>query len=328
LLFSVEPIERTKMSRKHFNSGMGRSLAELDMDISRLCGNGGADYPHLMWQLQLALVPQKAPQTDYAFRSVAAQLYFATGQKIADARPFSLDRVIRGYQAYWGDEYLNFEFPLDARRIEAIERLRQGGSLQCRLDVQIQVDEYGAIAAHVESNRSALWGLLTVHRLTLQEGFQIPQTDWIERVLPNIGYGKVHIVEFPATPLDACAALDHSFKALKQAEEKHRLGFYDDAAGKCRLAIEPFFDYEPVDASHPESRKIPVLKKHWETKLGKATYDWLKSTLGSIKDASNLPHHSPNEHYSQLDSQMILAITTAVVAYIARTVKPEDLKTQ
>jgi hypothetical protein len=32
-----------------------------------------------------------------------------------------------------------------------------------------------------------------------------------------------------------------------------------------------------------------------------------------------------NEHYSQLDSQMILAVTTAVVAY-ARTVKPEDLK--
>ena len=77
-------------------------------------------------------------------------------------------------------------------------------------------------------------------------------------------------------------ALDHSFKALKQAEEKHRLGFYDDAAGKCRLAIEPFFDHEPA-ANHPESRKIPVPKKHWETKLGKATYDWLKARLARSK---------------------------------------------
>ena len=163
--------------------------------------------------------------------------------------------------------------------------------------------------------------------MTLQQGFQIPQTHWIERVLPAVGYGKVHIVEFPAAPLDACAALDHSFKALKQAEEKHRLGFYDDAAGKCRLAIEPFFDHEPIiDPTQPESRKKPVLKKSWETKLGKATHDWLKATLGSIKEASNAPHHSPNEHYSQLDSQMILAVTTAVVAYIARTIKPEDLK--
>lgn len=314
------------MSRKQFSGWTGRAIAELDIDASKLCGYGGADYPQLMWQLQLALVPQKAPQIDYAFRSVTAQLYFAAGQKIADARPISLNRVIQGHQDYWGEEYLNFEFPLDARRIEAIERQRQGGSLQFRLDVQILVDEYGAIPAHVESKRPAFWGLRAVQRLTLQETFQVPQTDWVERVLPNIGYGKVHIVEFPATPLDACATLDHSFKALKQAEDKHRLGFYDDAAGKCRLAIEPFFDYEPVDPTHPDSRKIPVPKKSWETKLGKGTYDWLKSTLGSIKDAANPPHHSPNEHYSQLDSQMILAITTAVVAYIARTVKPEDLK--
>jgi hypothetical protein len=257
---------------------------------------------------------------------VTAQLYFSTGQKIADSRPISLNRVIQGHQAYWGDEYLNFEFPLDARRIEAIERQRQGGSLQFRLDVQILVDEYGALPAHAESKRPPLWGLCAVQRLMLQEAFQVPQTDWIERVLPNVGYGKVHIVEYPATPLEGCAALDHSFKALKQAEEKHQLGFYDDAAGKCRLAIEPFFDHEPIDPTHPASKKIPVLKKHWETKLGQATHDWLKATLGSIKEAANPPHHSPNEHYSQLDSQMILALTTAVVAYIARTIRPEDLK--
>jgi hypothetical protein len=213
------------MNRKHFNSGMGRTLAELDIDVSRLSGNGGADYPHLMWQLELALQPTKTPQSDYAFRSVAAQLYFATGQKIADAWPISLHRVIRGYQTYAGSEYLNLEFPLNVRCIEAIERHRQGGSLQLRLDMQIQVDEYSDIPAHVESKRPALWGLSAVQLMTLQESFQIPQSDWIERVLPGIGYGKVHILEFPATPLEACAALDHSFKALKQAEEKHRLGF-------------------------------------------------------------------------------------------------------
>ena len=314
------------MSRKHFNSGMGRTLAELDIDVSRLTGSGGADYPQLSWQLEMALQAPKTPLNDYALRTVTAQLYFATGPKIADARPISLHRVIHGYQTYAGSDYLNLEFPLDLRRIEAIEQQRQGGSLNFRLDVQIQVDEFGAIPAHVESKRPALWGLSNVHLMTLQETFQVPQSDWITRVLPNIGYGKVHIVEFPATSLEACTALEHSFKALKQAEEKHRLGFYDDAAGKCRLAIEPFFDHESVDPTHPDSRKKPVLKKHWETKLGKATHDWLKATLGSIKEAANPPHHSPNEHYSQLDSQMILAVTTAVVAYIARTIKPEDLK--
>ncbi len=314
------------MSRKHFSGGISRTIAELDIDVSRLSGNGGADYPHLWWQLELALQSPKTPFNDYALRSVAAQLYLASGPKIADARPLSLGLVIHGYQSHGSTECLNFEFPLDARRIESIERHRQGGSLNLRLDVQVYFDEYGILPAHAESKRSQLWGLNHAHRMALQESFQVPQSDWITRVLPNIGYGKVHIVEFPATPLEACAALDHSFKALKQAQEKHRLGFYDDSVGKCRLAIEPFFEFEPVDPTHPESRKKPVLKKSWETKLGQATHDWLKATLGAIKDASNAPHHSPNEHYSQLDSQMILAVTTAVVAYIARTIKPEDLK--
>ncbi len=315
------------MSRRHFSGGMDHLSAELDLDVSRLSGNGGADYPHLWWQLEMALQPSKSPVHDYALRSATAQLFLLpTGQKIADAHPIPLHRVVHGFQSHAGTEYLTLEFPLDTRRIEAIERCRQGGSIQFRLDMQLQVDCFTAIPAHEASKRPALWGLKDIQHMMLQETFQVPQTHWVERALPQIGYGQVHLVEFPATPLEACAALERSFKALKQAEEKHRLGFYDDAAGKCRLAIEPFFDHELEDAANPKSRRIPVLKKSWETKLGKATYDWLKATLGSIKDASNAPHHSPNEHYSQLDSQMILAVTTAVVAYIARAINPVELK--
>ena len=314
------------MSRHQFRGDIRETLAELDIDISRLSGGGGADYPFLSWQLQLSIFPIKSPFTDYAFRTVEAQLSFMPGQKIADARPMTLNRMLRGYQDFPGDEYLNFEFPLDARRVAAFEKYRQGNSLRLRLDVQMQVEEYGSIQADTKSKRTSVWGLHNLHRLTLQEQIEIPQTHWIERVLPMVGWGKIHVIELPAVPIESCQSFDHSFKALKQAEEKHRLGFYDDAVGKCRLAIEKFFDLVPVDPSHPDSRKIPVLKKSWETRLGKASYDWLNGTLGSVKDASNRTHHSPDAHYSQFDSQMILAITTAVVAYVARSTEPEEIK--
>lgn len=316
------------MSRKHFSNNTGHVIGELDVDESRISGSGGAEYPYLYWQMELAMQLPKTPLSDYALRSVTAHLSFTAGQKIADARPLLLHRVIHGYHKHAGNEYLYLEFPLDARRIEAIEQRRQGGSLQLRLEVKIQFDEFSVLPAHEESKRPQLWGLKDAHFVTLQETIQVSQSHWTNRVLPHIGYGNVHVLEFPSASLEACATLEHSFKALKQADEKHRLGFYDDAAGKCRLAIEPFFEQQLADPSHPESRKVPVLKKHWETKLGRATYEWLKVTLGSIKDATNPPHHSPNEHYSQLDSQMILAVTTAVVAYIARIIRPEDLKEQ
>lgn len=317
------------MSRRYFQSSLPRNFVELDIDPSRLAGSGNADYPQLFWQMEMLLDAPKTPQTDYAFRSANAQLYFATGPglKIADARPLSLDRVLPGHLDRSLTEYLSFEFPLDTRRIAAIERVRQGGSLQFNLHVQVVVDEIGINPAHEPTKRPPTWGLKAVHQMRMQESFQVPQSHWVERVLPNIGYGTVHVVEFPAAPVESCPALEHSFKALKQAEEQHRLGFYDEAAGKCRVALDKFFDYVPVDPTHPASKKIPVFKKSWETKLGQPTYEWLKATVGTIKDASNPPHHSPNAHFSQLDSQMVLAVTTAVVAYIARTIKPEDLKT-
>src|SRR5207249_3017574 len=113
----------------------------------------------------------------------------------------------------------------------------------------------------VQVLEAEVWEMEKLSVARLQEKIEISQSNWIEHVLPGIGCGKVHVVEFPATPLESCQALDHSFKSLKQAEEKHRLGFYDDAVGKCRTALERFFDYVAVDPSHPESRKIPVLKK-------------------------------------------------------------------
>jgi len=149
---------------------------------------------------------------------------------------------------------------------------------------------------------------------------------WTSRVLPQVGYGVVHVLEFPATPLEACASMDHAFKALKQAQELHKIGLYDEGVGKCRVALEKFFEYEDKTGGDGKTRRTPVFVKSWETKLGKSTYDWLNGSLGAIKDAANRTHHSPNIHYSQFDSQMIIAITTAVVAYAARTLDVEDKK--
>ena len=114
-----------------------------------------------------------------------------------------------------------------------------------------------------------VWEMEKLSVASLQEGIEISQSDWIEHVLPGIGYGKVHVVEFPAIPIESCQALDSSFKSLKQAEEKHRLGFYDDAVGKCRMALEKFFDSVPVDPTNPDSRRIPVLKNRGKESLVK-----------------------------------------------------------
>jgi hypothetical protein len=313
------------MSRHQFRGNLRNTIAELELDTSRVHGAGGIDFPHLRWQTGLNILNDRPPDHDYGFRSITASLY-TPNLKIAEASPIYLHQVAHSDQKFQGSELVDFEFPLDMRRVEALERLRNNGPLSLRLDACLQVDEYGFGGVRSQSDASQKWGLRNIYRLAFQETIHISQSHWVEHVLPGLGYGKIHILEFPAAPIESCSSLTQSFKALSQAAEHHKRGLYDDAVAKCRLALDPFFEYSFAIPDNPKSKQIPTLKKHWEKKLGQATYDWLMNATGSLKDASNIVHHSPNNHYGQLESQMILAIATAVVAYVARTLSPEDLK--
>jgi hypothetical protein len=128
------------------------------------------------------------------------------------------------------------------------------------------------------------------------------------------------MIELPRVPIESCAALKDAFDALQQAQRLESQGLYDDAVGKCRVALEPFFELvEKVDPATKVKTRVPILKTSWETKLGKATYDWLSASFRAIKDPANKPHHSPKSYFDQLDAQMVMNVTTALIAYAAQT---------
>lgn len=72
------------------------------------------------------------------------------------------------------------------------------------------------------------------------------------------------------------------------------------------------------DDGNGGKKKVPRLKTSWETKLGRSTFAWLEGGMAALKLAANKSHHSPQAHFDQLESQMVLAITTAVISYAAR----------
>jgi hypothetical protein len=313
--------------KSHFSSLDQYNVAELNVDESQIHGQGGPSSPFLSAPIQLDVSHGALkPREGLDILCLEAKLSF---EHILLARSGLVPvHVVLQNGESLKNHYHYLQFTLDANRLAAIETRRAGGDVKFRFEATLSVSKLFALNEPPANQfgASVVWGFIRNYQLYLQNDLVIPRDVWISRVLPNTGYGAIHILEFPAAPIESCQALSHSFQALKQAEEKHKLGFFDDAAGKCRIALEPFFDYELVDPNHPKSQKVPVLRKSWESKLGKPTYDWLESTLGSIKGASNIPHHSPTAHFGQFDSQMILAVTTAVVAFIARTIKPEDFK--
>lgn len=283
-------------------------------------GIGGEICPRLTIQVSLyvkeeAMSGSNSGTQAVSFGMLTSELLVGS-EKIGDARPMPIDRTGMLYRPYHDEIHQTLEIALDPRRIEWLERQRAGRSMEGKLRISLPVQVFGLLLNPSNPTFAGHVGLTTVSNIQGEIPFTVPDTHWRERVLPGLGYGKVISIEFPAIGLDACKALDHSFKSLEKAKQHFDRGLYDEAVAACRMAMDPFF--EQVDKGDDSGRTIPKLKTTWEAKLGKATYQWLNGSLGAIKADANKPHHSPNSHFDRLGAQLLLSVTTALMAYAAR----------
>ena len=288
---------------------------EASINVANVTGLGEVVFPRLAFQVKLNINEEVGGfQQDKVLRRLFGTLtgeFLIGAEKIADIKTYSVNRSAFSGQRYPIEVLLYVEIPLDARRIEWLERHRAGKSFEATLRIALQVQIW-------ESARSADFPCKVPSVSTIEGDipFTVPDTHWRERVLPGLGYGKVMVVELPAVSLESCKSLEHSFKALENAQKQFNLGLYDETAGSCRVALEQFI--EPADKGDSSGKTILRLKKSWESRLGDATYQWLDSALGAIKTATNKSHHSPHNHFNRLGAQMLLMVTTALISYAAQ----------
>lgn len=199
---------------------------------------------------------------------------------------------------------VQLHFPIDHPRLAWLETIRNGGEtisffLNLRLTAKKmrlrQPDPAGARYDYVCETCD-----------TRQGTIQIQRTTWM-RVLEGTKFGKIHVLEFPATPVEQCTSLRNAFAALQEAQRLHRQGFYSKAVGECRVALDKFWDEGPKR-----------LQTSWIAKIGEANHKWLHEVFSAIRKGTNEPHHNAPCDFDQFDSQLFIAVTTAYVAFVAR----------
>lgn len=303
-------------------SALGQlQIAQAEIDETKIVGGGGVVSPHLSIPVRLDVSNVGLrPHDGLEIVSLRGRLSSVAG--IITASPevqigFLMPHDYDGFKQQL--QYLNF--PLNGIQIAALENLRKGGNLTLHLEGTLIVRKLRALNDRPPNQPLAdiVWGHVRTYDLRLNSDVTILRDTWISNVLPQVGYSVTHVMEIPVVPLKACERFDHAFKALQQAQDRHRIGQYDDAVGKCRVALDQFFEHEEKVGDDGITRRVPILAKGWEKKIGEATYQWLNAVFGAIKAAGNPAHHSPNEHFDQFQSQMVIYITAAVVAYAART---------
>lgn len=299
----------------------GYTAAEVALGPNSFWGTGHAEFPALMLGLRMVFrCPEAQPKVCHEFRELRCRLFpFDSPMPIANGRTLKIEkRVPAGGRQE--DNYIHIEIPLDRTRIAFIERMRKGGDARFRLDFEMVVDEFLEVnklpGQHYER---PILAFLQRHRTLADLKVTFAQSDWVKGFLKNTGYGQTHIIELPRVPIEKTKVMKASFEALERAQELESKGFYDDAVAKCRLALEPFFETTDKTDDKGVTKKIPVLKAAWQTRLGKASYDWLNAAFIATKQATNQSHHLSSSAFGQMEAQILLVLTTALIAYAVET---------
>lgn len=301
------------MNAQFTSRGSGIITAGVELHANGVKGAGRAEFSVLAVFLKMQFqCPAQMTGSRLDFRELRCRVSPFEEAYIAYSQPAFLNVQVQSKKVH-RDEMVVVEIPLDHRRLALINRLRKGGDVKLRLDLELLADELTEIRL-----QPSHWAFLARHRFESQLHIHISRSDWLQQILPGMEFENTHIIELPAIPINRCHALKSSFNALQQAQKLENQGFYDEAVAKCRIALEPFFETVDKPDSKGTVRKVPVLKAVWQSRLGQRTYDWLNSSLVTIKQATNQSHHLSSTSYDQQEAQMLLIVTTALLAYVAK----------
>ena len=275
--------------------------------------------PVLSVMLRMLFRSPKQLGSTFDFRELRCRVSPFDGAYIAHGLPTSL-RLRLGPGQELPNHPVYLEILLDQSRITLINRLRNGGDVKLRLDMELFADEL--IEIRGAQNAAAALGLREHHHMNSRVQVQIPRSRWVEQMLPQMEFGKVHILELPLIPIEKCAEISAAYNALQHAYKLEGQGFYDEAVATCRKALEPFFE-RVTKTDEKGERKVFQLKSSWQARLGKATYDWLNASFIAIKQGTDEPHHLSSTSFGQLEAQMLLTVATSIIAYAIKT-KPDS----
>jgi hypothetical protein len=184
-----------------------------------------------------------------------------------------------------------------------MEKLRQGKDLQ----LQIQL----SFVAEVQQQPPIR------QPITIQLDERIAKSDWAEKILPQLGFKDVALIEIPKIERPE---FGDSISRINEAWKQYSMGEYDKVLTECRKAMEAL---------------VAVVKgKGFEKETGdekgkKAGADWKKALgheeIGEIIEAVVQKHFgflAPGSHYgkgiNREDAEFALMLTHGLINFVCK----------
>ena len=318
------------MPKGNFSISAWRTESDISLEANRIRGQGGPEYPYLFIPIEFILRPSedKGKIKAYSLLWIKSSLHVRNikiGEGVSES-------IVEYSWPHLSPREIYTEIPLDVYRIGKIEEQRQG-------DIELQLKGSALIAEHPLVTKAGI-NERQEYRKDVEEfttgrfdiTFSIPQSHWVDKILPGLGYGKVKLIELP---IPEKIVPDTFQKALKELQESQRYfvkGDYDKVVAHCRSAVQLIPEALSIDLSGIERPSFSdKVKKFLEEHLSAFLTDSKRKSLETIIKAtwklSSIPHHpSPPGYFNRNDAEAILQITIIILAYVGKLLKQREEK--
>jgi hypothetical protein len=183
---------------------------------------------------------------------------------------------------------------LDHSILSRIENVREGGDLQLQLVIHFVGEQQGAPQTKQNS----------------QIGMQIriPKSDWVERILPNIGFKDVALLEIPKLEAPSFKdVVDYQNEAWKQ----FMMGDYDKVLVECRKSLEALGTHVRGKGLEKDvdGKKLP----DWDKLLGDDDTGSMLETMFQKIRGFVAPGSHAGRASSRDEAQFALMVTHSIV---------------
>jgi hypothetical protein len=294
----------------------GAHLGTMSFELTSIYASGGPDFPILTIRTEVGLSPyidRRSPDkpVPYVVSLVRAVGKLHSPEHRLVAR-FEEDLVhVASDPLHISTTQALFEIPLDLPTVNKIERDRAGGNLRVCLTIRL------LLALHSESGAFRGFYAGQVDGLT----FEIPRSQWVDNILPGLGYGGLELLEVRCGIGVLARELPKSVQEIREAKKYLSEGDWDKAVGHCRKAVEVILDARPASLA-PGAKfreRVTAFIGDNLNALEDAQAKLLSRQMELIWEVSSqAAHPSTSCPFKRADAEFLVRSTMALVEYFSR----------
>jgi len=307
------------MPKTNFGFDTGGHVGKISFEVQNVHAIGGPEFPKLIFMLDLWLSPLKTSSQPEKLVHPVTWMSLSGEFCSPDQRPVAnfRDEVnLYADASHSPERQFRLEIPLDLLTIERIEQAREG-NLRAALKLR------GFFAIHVTDGTGKGLGVHRFETATLEPiVFPIPKSQWVEQLLPQLGYGRLELIEVRISNGIRAEGLPKAVQEVREARAYLANGDWEQVVAHCRSTLEAILDSRPLQLPPVSKFGMKVntfINDHLGSKLGEKQTKLLADEMNLLWDVcSKAAHPNPPDYFKRADAEFIVRNTTAILEYVSR----------